>query len=57
MNQQFTQDFIANALATFLGVLAGIPVALWLDRLQQRRHETASTTNILTLLRAELDHD
>jgi len=30
---QFWQDFVSNTLATVLGVLVGIPVALWVDRL------------------------
>ena len=35
----FWKDFVSNGLSTLLGVLFGIPVALWLDRLiSSRRH-------------------
>jgi hypothetical protein len=35
----FWKDFVSNISATFLGVLLGIPAALWLDRSISRRRE------------------
>jgi len=35
----FWQDFVSNGLATLLGALVGIPIALWIDRSISRRQE------------------
>lgn len=36
----FWRDLVVNASATLLGVAAGIPVALWIDRILARRRES-----------------
>jgi len=40
----FWQDFVSNSLATVLGVLVGIPVALCLNRFLTRRQESRETS-------------
>jgi len=35
----FWQSFLSNALATFLGVIIGIPVALWISQYRERKTE------------------
>jgi len=56
MASQFWLDFLANALATFLGAIVAVPLALWVDRRQSSHHERASVGKMLKLLRAELQH-
>jgi len=41
---RFWQDFASNSLATLLGVLVGIPIALWLNRLLTRWQESRKTS-------------
>ena len=61
----FLVDFLANAVATIIGLIVGIPIALWINRRQQQsvqeiedlriRGESLSRkTKILQLVRAEL---
>jgi hypothetical protein len=50
----FWQDFVSNALATFLGAIVGIPIALWLSRYQEKIVEKERKNKILRLLRGEL---
>jgi hypothetical protein len=50
----FCQDFASNALATFLGAIVGIPIALWLSRYQEKAVERERKSKILHLLREEL---
>jgi hypothetical protein len=61
----FAESFLANFLATVLGVLAAIPVTLWLDRFVEAQHRgveiteqtaatTARRTELLELIRDEL---
>jgi uncharacterized membrane protein len=40
----FWQDFVSNSLATLLGALVGIPIALWLNRLLTRWQEHRKTS-------------
>lgn len=51
----FLPDFISNTLATFLGVIMGIPVALWLSSYQKRRTTVEKKYKILNLLKVELE--
>lgn len=55
----FWQSFLSNALATFLGVIVGIPVALWIGRYQERKMELEKKEKILKLIHEELsvNHD
>lgn len=50
----FWKDFLSNSLATFLGALIGIPVALWINNYQGRREEAERKNKILHLLTQEL---
>jgi hypothetical protein len=57
----FLKDFLSNLLATFVGVIIGIPVALWLSRLtehqehmKEARTQREDTAKLLALLRKEL---
>lgn len=50
----FWKDFLSNAFATFLGVLVGIPVALWVSKYQERQEEIERKRKILRLLKHEL---
>ena len=50
----FWQNFISNALATFLGAIIGIPIALGLNRHQEKTSEKERKEKILSLLFEEL---
>jgi len=50
-------DFVTNLLSTLIGVLIGIPVALWIDRLTSASHQREDAKRILTALRDELQHN
>lgn len=50
----FWQSFISDASATFLGVLLGVPVALWIERWRARQATTDRRLQILKLLRDTL---
>ena len=50
----FWQNFVSNALATFLGAIIGIPIALGLSRHQEKISEKERKKKILELLREEL---
>jgi hypothetical protein len=50
----FIQDFLANGIATFLGVIVGIPVVLWTAKYQEGAAERERRGKILRLLREEL---
>ncbi len=50
----FWKDFLSNALATFLGALVGIPIALWISRYQAKIEEKERKLKILRLLKHEL---
>jgi hypothetical protein len=50
----FIQDFGANWLATFLGVAIGVPLALWVNRYQEKITEGERKRKILSLLTTEL---
>ena len=53
----FWQNFASNALATFLGAIVGIPIALWLSRHQEKIAKKERKSKILHLLREELFED
>jgi ABC-type spermidine/putrescine transport system permease subunit I len=38
-NLSFWQNFISSGLATLVGVIIGIPAALWIGRIQERATE------------------
>jgi hypothetical protein len=50
----FWQDFVSNSLATFLGAIIGIPIALGLSRHQEKASENERKQRLLPLLREEL---
>ena len=50
----FWQSFLSNALATFLGVIIGIPVALWINKLIDIKKESEKKNKILKVLADEL---
>jgi hypothetical protein len=47
-------DFLSNLLATTIGLIFGIPVALWISTYQERSTEAERKEKILTLLYEEL---
>ncbi len=53
----FWESFLSNALATFLGAIVGVPIALWLSGYQNRRTEKEKRKKILSLLKTELEYD
>lgn len=53
----FWQDFLSNGLATLLGVIVGIPVALWISGYQERKIERERKEKILISLWEELRYD
>ena len=53
----FAQDYFSNLLATYTGVIIGIPVALWLSNYQERRIEKEMKKKILLALYEELMED
>ena len=50
----FWQNFASNALATIIGAMIGIPIALGLNKYQERSSETERKKKILRLLQEEL---
>lgn len=65
---EFWRNFLSNALATFVGVIIGIPIALWINRIQQKSLHLIETqksiaesksrkTKILQLLLGELNEN
>lgn len=65
---EFWRNFLSNALATFVGVIIGIPVALWINRIQQKLSEKTEAERleadadtrkrkILQLIKDELMND
>jgi hypothetical protein len=50
----FWKDFSSNALSTFVGILIGIPVALWVSNYQNKVEEKERKKKILRLLKHEL---
>lgn len=52
----FLQDFGANWLATFLGLMMGIPLALWLSNYQEKSTEKEKKYKILASLKDELSY-
>lgn len=50
----FWKDFLANLFSTLLGVIAGVPVAIWVSGLEQRKHEREKKKKVLQLLFGEL---
>jgi len=54
-DSSFLQDFSSNGLSTMLGIVIGIPIALWLSGFQERRTEKERKTIILKSLREEIN--
>jgi hypothetical protein len=52
----FIQDFGANWLATFLGIVIGVPLALWVNGYQEKNTETGRKKKILSSLYNELEY-
>ena len=50
----FMQDFTSNWLATFMGVVIGVPLAMWANTHQEKVIESERKKKILTLLYTEL---
>lgn len=50
----FWQNAVSNGLATLIGVILGIPAALWLNNLGERSTEKEHKKKILHLLRIEI---
>jgi len=53
-NIDFWRDFISNSVATLLGVIIGIPIALWLSNFQNNMEEKERKKKILRLLKEEI---
>jgi hypothetical protein len=64
----FRDSFLGNLFATVIGVIAGIPIALWVSRVQQNNQENAEKVSkereakeraikILRLVKKELEFD
>ncbi len=50
----FWFDFLSNTLATFVGIIVGIPIAIFLGEYQERRSEQERKYKILRLIKNEL---
>ena len=62
--QLFLGDFFSNALATLIGIILGIPIALSINRRAElaaqtarKKEEEERTDKILTLIKGELEHN
>lgn len=53
-NIDFWQSFVSDTVATFLGVIVGIPIALWINNYQVSRTIKERKIKILQLLSTEL---
>jgi len=51
----FRDSFLGNWLATISGAILGVPIALWLSSLQQKREGSTRKATILQLIRDELE--
>jgi hypothetical protein len=54
MWENFCPDFLSNLLATFLGLLGGIPLALWLNRINEDRTQKERERDIIAALKREM---
>lgn len=54
MDLSFWSNFLSNLLATFAGILVGVPAALWVGGIQERSLEKEKRKKILRLLYGEL---
>lgn len=54
LNVNLFNDFLSNTLATLVGVGAGIPIALWINRKSQSEEVSRKRNEILRLLKGEL---
>jgi uncharacterized membrane protein YgaE (UPF0421/DUF939 family) len=55
--KSFIQDFLSNWLATFLGVIIDVPVALVVSNYEEKINEQTRRYRILNLLQTELTYD
>ena len=53
----FVQDFASNWLATFLGVIVGVPTALFLAEYQEKNTEREHREKILFLIKEDLENN
>jgi len=49
---EFWKNFLSNTLATFVGVIIGIPTALWINRIQQKSAEADKKRTLATEAKA-----
>jgi len=50
-------EFFGSLLATIIGVMVGIPVALWVDRKIAMRHRKEEASRVLLALKDEIKHN
>ncbi|MBE0573435.1 hypothetical protein IH575_00830 [Candidatus Dojkabacteria bacterium] len=53
----FLQGFLGNLFATLIGVIVGIPVALWINRSAETTTENKKKKQILELLSPEIENN
>jgi len=51
------EDILFNSLATLLGVVIGIPVALWIDRKTRKSAQREKAEAVLSALKEEINHN
>lgn len=62
--ETFWPDFLSNLLATLIGIVVGLPLALWLDRIARAKNEREKAheakqriRKILSILLAEIEYN
>ena len=53
----FAQDFFSNLLATYIGVIFGVSIGIWVSGYQENQLERIRKGRVLSLLQEELDHN
>ncbi|MBE7433913.1 MAG: hypothetical protein HS100_08340 [Anaerolineales bacterium] len=56
-NSQFWQNFLPNFASTLLGVVLGIPAALWINRFTEIKTKREKKNKILASLRNEIEYN
>jgi len=56
-DQIFWQGFLSNLFATLIGIIFGIPVALWISNFQEKEAENTRRAKILSTIWKELDRN
>jgi len=54
---EFWSNFLSEFLAALIGVITGIPVALWLDRRLQEKRQRSRAASVLSALKDEIGHN